>query len=428
MSRTWAVAKREFTEALRSRMFIIGTLFGPLLIVGFFALEVLIFRSGAGGVKAIAVVDATPEQVGRTVAEVLQRPSAGDADAARTHFVVQVIPLAGQDSGRVRQELQARTDRKEIDGYVWLGPGLLGDQPARYNGRSATNRELMGELRAAVQNAVQSARLGQQGIDARRLMEALRPVKLETTKAVSGAAKGSGEALFLLGYILGFVVYLVVMIFGAAAMRGVLEEKKDRIVEIMVSSIRAKQLLLGKVLGIGSACVLQVAVWTAFAALALHYGGLILTRFGVSGVQMPQVPSSVAGVFLFYFAGGFFLYAALFAALGAIAASDQDLQQMQFPVAMLLMLSYLVMFRAMNDPEGTVIRVASWIPFSSPMVMPIRTALTPVSPLELAGSFASLVLGGLVIVWIGGKVYRIGILATGKRPNLAELVRWVRSA
>ncbi len=428
MSRTWAVVKREFGESLRSRMFILGTLFGPLIIVGLFALEVLMFRSGPGGEKALAIVEATTAHVGTTVAEVLQRPAAGETDAQRTRFVVELLPLEGRDSAALQRELQARTDRKQLDGYLWLGSGLLANDPARYVGRSATNREMMAQLRAAVQSAVQSVRLGQQGIDPARLMAALRPVRFETSKAVSGAAKGSGEALFFLGYILGFVVYLVVMIFGAAAMRGVLEEKKDRVVEIMVSSIRAKQLMLGKVLGIGSACLLQVAVWTLFAGLALRFGGGILARFGVAGAQMPQVPGSVAAVFLLYFAGGFFLYAAMFAALGAIAASDQDLQQLQFPVAMVLMLSYLVMFRAMSDPEGSVIRFASWIPFSSPMVMPVRTALVPVSPLELVGSFLALIVGGLAIVWVGGKIYRIGILATGKRPGLAEVVRWVRTA
>lgn len=426
MSRTLAVARRELGEAMRSRMFIVGTLFGPIFILGLFTLEALMFRSG-GGEKVLTIVDAGTAAVGQSVANVLQRPT-GENDSDRTHFVVSVVTVSAADSAAVRRQLEARTDRKEIDGFLWLGAGVLQDEPARYVGRSATNRMVMAQLEGAVQTAVQSMRLADQGIDPGRLSVALRPVKFETAKSGAGSARGSGQALFLLGYALGFVVYLVVIIFGAAVMRGVLEEKKDRIVEVIVSSMRAEELMLGKVLGIGGASVLQVAVWTAFAALALKYGGQVLAGFGMTGVHMPQVPGSVGAVFLLYFAGGFFLYAALYAALGAMAASDQDMQQLQFPVILILMLSYMIMFRAMADPEGGIARAASWIPFSSPMVMPIRTALTHVSLLEVAGSLGTLLAGGLLFVWLGGKIYRVGILATGKRPTFPELVRWFRAA
>jgi len=427
MSRTFAVIKREFTESVRTKMFIIMTLFGPLLMVGFVALEVAMMRSG-GGEKALTIVDATPAAVGSRVAQMLQAASPGEKASDRTTFKVDVVELTGKDAAAVRNELQGRIDRKEIDGYLWLPAGGLASEPAMYVGRSATNMGLVEQLRGSVQGAVQSVRLADQGIDPRRLGEALRPVSLETRKAASGAAQGSGTALFFLGYTLGMVVYLVIIIFGMAVMRGVLEEKKDRIVEVVVSSIRARQLMLGKVLGIGGASLVQVAVWAGFAALTLHYGPQVMARLGAPGMTMPQVPGSVAGIFLLYFAGGFFLYASLYAALGAMAASDQDMQQLQLPGTMILLLSYMVMFRAMTDPEGQLAVISSWVPFSSPMVMPIRSALTAVSPLEMAGSFATLILGGLLIIWVGGKIYRVGILATGKKPSMAELVRWVRAA
>lgn len=428
MPRTWPVVKREFTEVLRSKMFIIGTLFGPLLFVGIMVLEIVMVRSG-GGEKSLVLVDATTEQVGQGVARALETPTPAQGPGGkRTIFHVQVAPLGAQDPDAVRSAVQARIDRKEIDGYIWLPANVLENGTAAYVGRSATNMELVARIQASVQDAVQTVRLADQGIDQRRLATALRRVPFETRKAASGAAQGSGTALFFLGYVLGLVIYMVVIIFGAAVMRGVLEEKKDRIVEVVVSSIKAKELMMGKVLGIGGASLLQVAVWVGFAALGLRYGSQLLARFGAAGVTMPQVPGSLGAVFLLYFAGGFFLYSGAYAALGAMAASDQDMQQLQMPVIMVLMFSYLTTMRAMTDPEGTFSRVASWVPFSSPMIMPVRSALTPVSPLEIAGSLLTLVLTALLIIWLGGKIYRVGILATGKRPTMKELATWLRAA
>ncbi len=427
MPRTWAVVKREFSESIHSRMFIIGTLFGPLFMVAMIAFQAFMMRTG-GGEKAVVIADGTGVPLGARVAEALQRKQPGEDEREHTRFFVQVVQLTPADSASLHQTLLARIEAKDIDGIVWLTPGVLRGQPAVYEGRSATNVAVTVQLRAAIQSAVQSLRLAEEGIDPTRLAVALRPVELRTRKAATGAAEGSGEALLVLGYAMGLGIYFVVMIFGMAVMRGVLEEKKDRIVEVVVSSIRANDLMLGKVLGIGGASLLQVSVWAGFVALGLHFGRGVLAHMGVGGVVLPHVPGSVGVIFLSYFAGGFMLYAAFYATLGAMAASDQDMQQLQLPATMLLVISFLVMFRAMMDPEGGISRATSWIPFSSPMVMPVRAALSAVPLWEVAGSLATLLLSALVIVWIGGKIYRIGILATGKKPSMAEIARWVRTA
>ncbi|HET9983319.1 MAG TPA: ABC transporter permease [Longimicrobiales bacterium] len=427
MSRTWAIVKREFGESVRSRMFIIGTLFGPLLMFGLGAFQVAMLRGG-GGEKAVVVVDGSGAGVGQTVARLLETVPPGDDASRATRFHAEVVAAPAGGLEALRPGLESRIDRKEIDGYLWLPAGMLAGDTARYAGKSATNTLLVAQMRRAVQGAVQSARLAGQGIDPGRLAVALRPVPLETSKAGSGTARGSGQALYFLGYILGFIVYFSVLLFGAAVMRGVLEEKKDRIVEVVVSSVRAGQLMLGKVVGIGGAGLLQMTVWVVFAAIGLKYGDAIMTRFGLPALHPPQVPGSVAVAFLAYFAGGFFLYASMYAALGAMAASDQDMQQLQFPVVLCLMMSFFLMFRALADPESNVARLASWFPLSSPMVMPIRSALTHLSPLEIAGSYAALIGTALAVVWVGGRIYRIGILATGQRPTPAEVVRWIRTS
>ncbi len=426
MSRTWAVVKREFTEVVRRRSYRLMTVLFPVFYVGVLAFFVLIMRGG--GEARVTIVDATGVGLGQRVEQTLTTLPPGADASKRTTFHASLLAVGAQDTAEARSGLLERIEAKQLDGYILLPPGVLTGAEAVYEGRSSTNLRQMEQIRSAVQSAVQGARLADQGVDPVRLAAALRPIKFEALKAGKGAAQGTGQSLYLLGYILGFMVYLLVMIHGQAVMRSVLEEKKDRIVEVVVSSIRAKQLMLGKVLGIGGASLLQVGIWIVTGLVLLRAAPGIAARLGGSLPPLPQVPVSVAVTFLLFFALGFLLYASIFAALGAMATSDQDLQQLQFVPTMLLMVSYFVMFKAMLDPEGTVSVVASWVPISSVMVMPVRAAIVAVSPLEIAGSLAVLIVTGLGFVWVGGKIYRIGILATGKRPSLSEVVHWVRTA
>jgi ABC-2 type transport system permease protein len=298
----------------------------------------------------------------------------------------------------------------------------------RYDGKNATALQEMGQMQSAVQGAVQMARLGEAGVDAQAVTSALRPVPFSPHKAGKGAMKGNVGAIFAVAYFMGYITFLVIILYGAAVQRGVLEEKKDRIVEVITSSIRAEQLMFGKVVGIGSASLLQISIWAGFAALALHYGNPLLARMGVAAIELPTIPGSVLYIFLFFFAGGFFLYSSLYAALGALATTDQEGQQLLLPVMMILMVSYFVSFRVMNDPDSTLAIIASMVPFSAPLIVPVRAMMTNVPAVQLIASAVLLIGGGLSMTWLGGKIYRIGVLTTGKKPTFMEVMRWLRTA
>jgi ABC-2 type transport system permease protein len=441
MSRTWAVVKREFTEMIRTKAFVIGTVLGPAFMVGLIALQVLMAKTGAGE-RTIAIVDATEAGLGSRVSALLAPAPArasgegeagaagsrGDGDVARSRFEVELHPLGDRDREALRAELLARVEAKELDGILWIPSGVAAGEGVLYEGRNATNIAELERVRGAVQVAVQGARLSAAGIDPARVGEALRPIAFDARKVGGRAASGTPMALVMLTYMLGLVVYMVVILYGQAVLRGVLEEKRDRIVEVVASSIRADQLLVGKVVGIGAAGLLQVSIWIAFAAFALTRGELIAARFGGTLPEMPAVPASLGGVFLFFFLAGFFLYASIFSAMGAIATSDQEAQQLQFPVIMLLVVAISMMMPVLNDPSGTIAVVGSIIPFTAPIVMPMRAAITEIPLVELAGSVVIVTLTALGVLWVSAKIYRIGILATGKRPSAAEVWRWIRTA
>ncbi len=428
MSRTWSVVKREFTEMVRTKAFLIGTVLGPLLMVGLLALQVLMMRGQAGD-RTIAIVAEGGDGIARGVVATLTGESPdGSLERRGTHYGTEVIVTDAGDADALRQELLARIQAEELDGYLWLPAAVIDGEAALYEGRNATSFNEMAVLEAAVQTTVQGVRLRASGIDPARVAAALRPVRLEARKVGDKAASGAPEALLVLTYMIGFAIYMVVILYGNAIMRGVLEEKRDRIVEVIVSSIRAEQLMVGKVAGIGAAGVFQLLIWIGFAGLGLTRGGAIAARFGATLPELPEVPASVGVVFLFFFFAGFFVYAGLYAAMGAIATTDQEAQQLQFPVIIPLIVAITMMGAVVNDAGGTLAVVGSLVPLTAPVVMPMRAAISEVPLPQLAASMVLVVAAALALLWISARIYRVGILATGKRPTPAELWRWLRMA
>ncbi|HJR52655.1 MAG TPA: ABC transporter permease [Gemmatimonadota bacterium] len=422
MSRTWTIVKREFLATTRTKGFLLGTLFGPAIMAGWIILPALF--ADTGGSREVVVIDGTRTDLGSAVAEQLIRDSEDLAFAAR----VVAPPPGAADS--VRAEMAAQTAAGEIDGYVWLPPGLPAGESASYEARHATNMREVRTVRSAVEDAVRQARLRAAGIDPSTLTEALRPtpfVAREVSAEGHGAA-ASGEAMFMTAIIAVFVIYFIILLYGNNVLRGVREEKENRVVEIVLSSIRAEQLMAGKVFGIGGACLLQVAIWVAVAGLVAAFGEEIVRAIGGEPPTLPNLPLSAAFVYVAFFAGGFFLYASIYAALGSIATSGQDAQNMQFAAMAPLMVAFFMAFGVMNDPESTLAVVASLIPFTSLIVVPLRAILgaIPWSQVTLAALLLGLTCWGTL--WLAGRIYRVTVLATGQRPSLGKLLRWIRTS
>jgi ABC-2 type transport system permease protein len=302
MFRTWAIVRREFLVFAKSKAYVIGTLFGPLMIGLFFVLPIYFLSGGAE--RAIAIVDASGLGIGGYVSEALfADPGVSGTARSRTLYTTQVIDLSVPASvrglalagpGSVLGSLKQSVEAKTIDGYLWLPNGLLDGAKAQYEGSNATNFGEMSEIRSAVQRAVQRARLEVAGIDPDAVGEAFQQVGFEAKKA-GDTSRGSTGPLVVLGQLMGFVIYFLVIIYGYAVARSIQEEKKDRIVEILLSSIRPENLMAGKVLGIAAAGILQVTVWAVVAGLALTLGRGFLQQFEGLGFELPQVSISPGG-------------------------------------------------------------------------------------------------------------------------------------
>lgn len=426
MSRTWAVVKREFGAFVGTKWFVVGTLFGPLALLALLTIPAILDRAGDRAEEAIRVVDATGSPLGREIAASFEA-TAGD-EAASDGLRIEVVQAAPDDAAALQARLHDRVLRGEIDGFVLLPDDAAVEATVLYEGRRAGHVESQGRLRAAVQRAIHRERLAAAGIDPAAVERALAPVRFETRAiAASPAEREASTELLALVFYLNTAIYVVILIYGLTVLRSVQEEKEQRIVEVLLSSLRPGQLMAGKVVGIGVAGLLQVAIWIAFAVALLAWGDEALLRLGVMAPSLPRVPAGLAVVLLAFFAGGYFLYAALYAAFGAVATSWQEAQNLQFPVLFVLMIAFFLTFATVEDPGGGIAQVTTYVPFTAPLVVPGRVAMAAISWSEIAVSAALLLVGCLAILWAAGAIFRVTILATGTRPTVRQVWRWLRA-
>jgi ABC-2 type transport system permease protein len=432
------IIRREFTQAVASKAFIIGTVLGPLILFAIFAIQFLIVARGGGGAHRIAILDASGHDLAPRIAQVVEERSAHmPAFMARPDYSFEIVPVVPEQREELHGRLVQRVLDRELDGFLWLPQTALAGEGIRYEGTNATNSQVMGELRQGVQRVIQSERLRAAGIDEARLGDALQPVAMDVAQTGEDGRTGNIAAARVMAFVMAFAIYLMVIMWGQSIMMSVQEEKRDRIVELIVSSVRAKDLLFGKVIGIGSAGVLQLTIWVIAALLLLTYGTTLAAALGASadvvraiaeGTALPRFSAGLGITFVLFFAGGFFLFATMFAVIGAMVTNTQEAQQFVFPVLMPFIIGLFIAMPATDNPNSTIALVGSFIPFTSPMVMPVRASVGGIEWLQVMGSLALLYATALFVVWLAARIYRIAIFATGKKPTVGELYRWMREA
>ncbi len=423
MRKVLAVIRREFVERVRQKWFWVMALLGPLFFGAIIFLPTLMMRGG--GLKNIAVVDGTTQGLGERVTAALDRAVTPD-----THRVFHAVRVPAGD--RVIDSLTAEVEAKRLEGFLILTDALVDSGRAEYQASNVSSFTAIETIERNLTQIVFATRLEREGVNPTVVTRARLPVALGTQKIAGGrATKESAAQSFSLAYFMAIILYTAILIYGINVMSSVLEEKTTRVVEVLVSSLRPFQLMLGKLIGVGAVSIFQFLIWAVSARYLLstrkHLGG---GGGGDAGqvFQIPHVSLATAVVFVAYFLGGFFLYSAMFAAVGAISSNEQEARQTQQPVSVLLMVSFFAMFAMINDPNSPLAVTLSLMPFSAPIAMPVRWAAGSLPVAEVVLSLGILFASVALVTWVASRIYRVGILMTGKRPNLKELVRWVRAA
>lgn len=424
MHKVWAVIRREFVEKVRNKWFLISTVLGPLFLIAVSVLPSLL-ATKTGKVNNVVLVSEDAGPLAERLRAQLTRT---------TRFAVSILSSAPDRHDAVVDSLTMAVRTLGIDGFLVVSAATTEAGGVEYRGRNVSSIRDMAVLENALRQTVVVERLNRRGVDPAIVQEAQGRIDFRTLRITKRGATGeSGMATFFLGYVVGLVLYMIILIYGMGVMRSVLEEKQTRIIEVLVSSLEPFQLMLGKVLGVGGVGLLQFSIWGVAGYGMVHYRAQILSLFhvpasAVSAVQLPVIGGALIVVAGVYFLLGYLLYSALFAVVGASVNTDSEAQQAQQPVMMLLVFSLIVSFAALSDPNGQVALVSSLVPLSAPIIMPVRVATSDVPSSELALSMAIMLVTSLVVVWGAARVYRIGILMYGKRPNVKEMWRWARQS
>lgn len=413
------VARREYLQRVRSRWFLVATLGGPFFLFAVLALPAL-FRTGADDPPPpTAVVDGTGGYLYERVAEGLE--GAG-FPVERVRWTATVIDT-----------LRLRALSGEISGFVMLDHFTLQSGDAAWYSVRSPSVIQRAAVRSAIVRAALEVQLEQEGVDVDQM---LAGTGLDVELLVPDGAV-EGEPRFLVAYVGAFLLYMVILLHAVAVMRATLEEKTNRIVEVIVSAMEPWHLMLGKVLGVGAVALTQLFVWGVTGALIVASGMPALLA-GKAGAGMdPEVTAELMGalpgpgllaLFLGYFVFGFFIYSGLYAAVGAMCSSDEEAQQAQLPLVMFLVVPIAFVLHVIENPSGALSVGLSLFPLFSPILMWARLAGGYVPAWQVAMSFAFMAGAVVAISWVAGRIYKVGILMTGKRPTVGELWRWVREA
>ncbi|HSF23592.1 MAG TPA: ABC transporter permease [Blastocatellia bacterium] len=433
MKKVWVIIKREYLVRVRSRAFLFGTIVSPLFLLGLILLPAILAERTSRGQRQITVLDQSGDP--QLFAAIKQRvelrgsgPDAGEGSLpARSAGFVLSLRLLSPDQNPndfIRQDSNGEGDKAAEKAYLILSPGVLDGVEPEYHARNLSDFAIR-SLEESVSGAISERRLMRAGFDATRIGSYMKPVDLRIFKIGAGgeSKQGGVRQEFMVAFALLFFLYISVLFYGIFTMRGVIEEKQSRIIEILISSVKPTQMMLGKLVGIGLVGLTQIGIWAISTALISRIGA---SMFAATGSQIPSIPTSLLVYFVAFFVLGFFLYATLYAMVGAIVSNEEDAQQVQFPVTMLVVMPMMIFGVVMSNPNSTLSIVLSMVPFFAPTLMMLRIAVINPPVWQVVLSMLIMVVTILGFLWVAAKIYRVGILMYGKRPSIAELGRWLR--
>jgi ABC-2 type transport system permease protein len=419
MRNAFIFARREFLERVRTKSFLFTTIFFPLMMVGLTLVPAIMMNKSTGA-KRVEVVAGT-QAMAEMIANNLRNISGKLRDGSQ--FAVSVTTDSSDASRDVL--LKRITDKQandHLDGVVWATDDLIAKGNPIYYGVAASDFKTQADIEQSINRAVQIRRLAEKGIAVNEVEAFMKRIDLEVHPVSNGQAKeAAGVDAFFTPLLLMLMMYISMLIYGMAVMRSVLEEKSSKIFEVMLSVATAKELMAGKVLGVGAVGLLQIAIWAV--------AGLVTSGpFAIAANSMLRFSSTQFIYFGIFFILGYLLYSALFAAVGAMVNSEQEAQQLQTWVMLPLIFCMVFMTKVISDPNSSVALWASLFPMTSPLLMYVRIVVQQPPLWQIGTAIAIEVATVYLLVSICSRIYRVGILLYGKRPTLPEIVKWIRYA
>jgi ABC-2 type transport system permease protein len=414
MKKKLAIAKWEFVEKVKTKAFLISLILTPILMVVFGVVPGLLASKPDEKPVVIGIIDETGrilEPLSRRLDEKYQLPG------GEPNYIVR--NLGGEGSPQqIRTIANKMIADDEIEGYFYIPASVFDSGKVEYRAENVGNFRVQERFARTIEEVVMEQRAISQGYDPAVLKKLLTDIDVKSIKVTAeGEEKESGFLqTFFSSYVIIMMLMFLVLTSGQLLIRSVVEEKSNRLIEILMSSCSANDLMVGKIVGLSGLGILQVMLWAAIAFS-------ISARFGTSLFQVETFL-----IALVYFLLGYLLYAAIFVAAGSPVTTEQEAQQITSYVSLMLIFPVVLAMPVMQNPDSTIVKVLSFIPIFTPSFMVMRLPIQMPALWEILGTILVLILSVWGMMWAAGKIFRTAILVYGKRPTLGELYRWLRAA
>jgi ABC-2 type transport system permease protein len=454
MNKLVAIIKREYLQKVRTKFFIIMTVLGPIMLVVFTIVPGLLIGMKTGGDTRIAILDQTEgaklyDSIRKSLLRLERDDGAnkrpGIAEAANSNsrdrmeeagksmtgsFRVDQVNPNGRSLDEIKRELNARIGRDELDGYLVIPPDIINnsESKAAYYGRNVGDVFTRGQIENRLNSAVRRQRLIKEGVKDQEVDALSKPVDLATYPVNEKGEEGAEDsgAGFVMVFIIAFLIYMTVLLYGQVVLGAIIEEKETRIAEILFSSVRPFQIMFGKLIGVSLMALTQLTIWAvAFAAIALYVVPAMAAQ-GFKDINLPHLPPFFVIYFFLFFLLGYFMYATLYALIGSMVTTAQEGGQMAMPVIFLLMAGLYLAFAVIRAPNSSFAFWVSMVPFFSPITMMVRIVSQTPPFWQIALSLVLGIVTVLFLLWLAARIYRVGMLMYGKRATIPEVMRWVR--
>jgi ABC-2 type transport system permease protein len=447
MKKFFAIVKREYVQRVRTKMFVALTILGPLLLILFAVVPGLLFSLKAGDAMRLAIIDQTGDaklyerfrltlhdegdfensDLGASINAHTQERIEEAGRSLTGNFVTERVDLNGRTLEDVRRELNRRIAAQELDAYLVFPADILHNPESKpaYFGRNIGDVLTLSQIQERLNLAVNRQRLILAGVDEERLNALSRPIELDTypvNEKGEAGERDSGAGFFMV-FLVGFAIYLTILMYGQVILAAVVEEKETRIAEILFSSVDSFPLMMGKLIGVSLVALTQLAIWGATFVAA---GAWMLRASGVDGLNIPQLQPLYVLYFLLFFLLGYFLYASIYALIGSMVTTTQEGGQLAMPVVLLLVFGFYLAFPVIRSPSSPLAFWVSMVPFFAPITMVIRIVSQTPPLWEIILSLFIGFVTVLALLWLTARIYRVGMLMYGKRATIPEVLRWIR--
>ncbi|MBN1164661.1 MAG: ABC transporter permease, partial [Candidatus Krumholzibacteriota bacterium] len=407
---------------VRRKSFLIGTLLGPILMGVMIFAPALILQLSPASQMNIAVVDFQG-----SLFEKMQASLTDTLKSGELMFNLREIKATPDQVGKVKKTLNPEVESDILDAYIILPAEIIENNQAVLYGKRVGDLKAFERFNSAVNNAVIGLRLASEGFDHEVVGKLVKRVQIESMMIKEGGKeeKGQFELMFMSTFIFVMMLYMTILMWGVAVMRSIIEEKNNRVVEVLLSSLRPIDLLFGKIFGVGAVGLTQYAIWAAVSVIMVLYG---LSMGGMMAEVVAHFSLVTLIYFIIYYLLGFHFYSTLFAGVGSICNSDQEAQQLQTPIVLCLVFTIMIPMLIIQNPDSTFATIVSLIPFFTPIVMFMRITILMPPVWQIALSILIMLVSIYLAGRVAAKIFQVGILMYGKRPDIREVLKWLKRA